>query len=66
MMTFDKFFTTATLDAAHSSGVEPFNYQRRRALDPECRSRRTEISGGWCKTAAAVLAKSPSGGDSHA
>ena len=56
MITFDQFFKTATSDAAHPNGRDPFDYQRRLALDPECRSRLIEIPTGLGKTAAVVLA----------
>jgi CRISPR-associated endonuclease/helicase Cas3 len=55
-MTFDKLFATATSEAAHPNGREPFDYQRRLALDPECQSRLIEIPTGLGKTAAVVLA----------
>src|SRR5208282_1005723 len=55
-MTFDKFFAKATSDAAHPNGREPFDYQRRLALDPKCQSRLIEIPTGLGKTAAVILA----------
>jgi len=64
-MTFDQLFATATRDPANPEGLQPFDYQRRLALDPECRSRLIEMTTGLGKTAT-VLAKTPSGGDPHA
>jgi hypothetical protein len=54
--TFDDFFQTATRDAAHPDGHQPFDYQRRLACDPECKSRLIDIPTGLGKTAAVVLA----------
>ncbi len=56
MTTFEQFFKSATREATHPSGNAPFDYQRRLADDPECRSRLIEIPTGLGKTAAVVLA----------
>lgn len=55
-MTFDKLFTTATRDATHPEGLQPFDFQRRLALGPERGSRLIEVPTGLGKTAAVVLA----------
>ena len=41
-MTFNKLFATATSDAAHPNGREPFDYQRRLAEDSTFQSRLIE------------------------
>ena len=48
-MDFDAFFRTAT-------GHPPYDWQRRLAEDPDCRSRLIDIPTGLGKTAGVVLA----------
>jgi len=50
-MNFDQFFRTA-----FGKDISPFDYQRRLAEDPECKSRLINVPTGCGKTAAVVLA----------